>query len=207
MDVNKIHPRCLPILPTVYDESLSYYESVCKLVSKVNELVDFINNIKLDVFEEAKAYTDGEIVALDDRVTQAVKDVQEIEKELSRQYEVFEIETTNKIDGFDKRLVEMSDRINGIVDVVNARTDLAIEQNNAYIFDQIENNILSNINVINYFTGETISVQDMFNYLATLHLENSLTYAVLVTKAITVDYLIGKSLTYTQLVKNGGTLL
>lgn len=207
MDVNKIHPRCLPILPTVYDESLSYYESVCKLVSKVNELVDFINNIKLDIFEEAKAYTDGEIVALEGRVTQAVKDVQEIEKELSRQYEVFEIETTKRIDGFDDRLSEMSDRINGIVGVVNARTDLAIEQNNEYIFDQIENNILSNISVINYFTGETVSVQDMFNYLATLHLENSLTYAVLVTKAITVDYLIGKSLTYTQLVKNGGTLL
>lgn len=207
MDVNKIHPRCLPILPAVYDESLSYYESVCKLVSKVNELVDFINNIKLDIFEEAKAYTDGEIIALEGRVTQAVKDVQEIEKELSRQYEVFEIETTKRIDSFDERLVEMSDRINDIVGVVNARTDLAIEQNNNYIFDQIENNILSNISVVNYFTGETVSVQDMFNYLATLHLENSLTYAVLVTKAITVDYLIGKSLTYTQLIKNGGTLL
>lgn len=207
MDINKVYTRCYPILPTVYDDSLSYYESVCKLVSKVNELVDFINNIKLDIFAESKAYTDSAILALEDRVTQAVKDVQEIEKELLSQYEVFEIETTKRIDGFDNRLSEMSDRINEIVNVVNDRTDLAIKQNNEYIFDQIENNILSNISVINYFTGETISVQDMFNYLATLHLENSLTYAVLVTKAITVDYLIGKSLTYTQLVKNGGTLL
>lgn len=32
-------PYCQKILPLVYDQSLSYYEVVCKLVDKVNELV------------------------------------------------------------------------------------------------------------------------------------------------------------------------
>lgn len=207
MDISKVYTRCYPILPTVYDDSLSYYESVCKLVNKVNELVDFINNIKLDIFAESKAYTDSAILALEGRVTQAVKDVEQIQKDLILQYDNFENQTTMQLNRFDERLIEMSDRINDIVGVVNARTDLAIKQNNEYIFKQIEDNILSNISVINYFTGESVTVQDMFNYLATLHLDNALTYAVLVTKAITVDYLINKNLTYTQLAKNGGTLL
>lgn len=31
------------ILPLTYDDSLSYYEQVCKLTTKMNEIVDFIN--------------------------------------------------------------------------------------------------------------------------------------------------------------------
>lgn len=33
----------LPVLPTVYDESLSYYEQLCKLVNKMNEIINVIN--------------------------------------------------------------------------------------------------------------------------------------------------------------------
>lgn len=31
------------ILPLIYDDSLSYYEQVCKLTTKMNEIIDFIN--------------------------------------------------------------------------------------------------------------------------------------------------------------------
>ena len=30
------------ILPLVYDESLSYYEVLCKVVAKVNEVIEFV---------------------------------------------------------------------------------------------------------------------------------------------------------------------
>ena len=33
-------PYCQKVLPLVYDESLSYYEQVCKLVAKVNEVIE-----------------------------------------------------------------------------------------------------------------------------------------------------------------------
>lgn len=31
------------ILPLAYDDSLSYYENLCKLTSKMNEIIDDIN--------------------------------------------------------------------------------------------------------------------------------------------------------------------
>ena len=37
---------CQKVLPLVYDNSLSYYEAICKLTDKVNELVDIVNNLK-----------------------------------------------------------------------------------------------------------------------------------------------------------------
>ena len=38
-----IIPYSAKILPLTYDDSLSYYEQLCKLTNKMNELVDFVN--------------------------------------------------------------------------------------------------------------------------------------------------------------------
>lgn len=44
---------CVPkILPLVYDESLSYYEVICKLVNKVNEVADSVNAVNLLTFAD-----------------------------------------------------------------------------------------------------------------------------------------------------------
>lgn len=36
--------RCQKILPLLYDDSLTYYENLCKLTSKTNEIIDDIND-------------------------------------------------------------------------------------------------------------------------------------------------------------------
>ena len=38
------HPYCQKILPLTYDDSLSYYEAVCKLTSKMNEIIKAIDD-------------------------------------------------------------------------------------------------------------------------------------------------------------------
>lgn len=42
--VKPIHFWSQKVLPLVYDNSLSYYEVVDKLVEKINEIILFINN-------------------------------------------------------------------------------------------------------------------------------------------------------------------
>lgn len=37
-------PYCQKILPLTYDDSLSYYEAVCKLTSKMNEIIANVND-------------------------------------------------------------------------------------------------------------------------------------------------------------------
>lgn len=41
--VPKIFPHCQKVLPLVYDDSLSYYEVLCKVSQKVNTLIDDVN--------------------------------------------------------------------------------------------------------------------------------------------------------------------
>lgn len=38
-----LYPCCAKIVPLAYDDSLSYYEQVCKLTTKMNEIINFIN--------------------------------------------------------------------------------------------------------------------------------------------------------------------
>lgn len=40
------------VLPLVYDNSLSYYEVLCKLTNKINELVDTVNELETKLNEQ-----------------------------------------------------------------------------------------------------------------------------------------------------------
>lgn len=40
MAISKLKYWCYKVLPLVYDDSLSYYEQLCKVVGKLNEIID-----------------------------------------------------------------------------------------------------------------------------------------------------------------------
>lgn len=75
--INKINVCCQKVLPLVYDESLSYYEVLCKVVQKLNELIKINNNIRdeihkeyIEILESAKAVTEAvaSVTAMRDEV-------------------------------------------------------------------------------------------------------------------------------------------
>lgn len=43
---------CQKVLPLTYDNSLSYYEVLCELTGKINELIDIINETGNTISEE-----------------------------------------------------------------------------------------------------------------------------------------------------------
>lgn len=58
---------CNPILPLVYDDSLSYYETLCRVSQKLNEVIETVNNFYSDLdaivdnkIAEFKKYVDSE---------------------------------------------------------------------------------------------------------------------------------------------------
>ena len=44
-DIEKLRYWCVKILPLVYDNSLSYYETLCKVTQKLNEVIENYNTI------------------------------------------------------------------------------------------------------------------------------------------------------------------
>lgn len=51
---------CHKILPLVYDESLSYYEVLCKTVAKLNEVIEVTNGISDVIDEKVKEYLESD---------------------------------------------------------------------------------------------------------------------------------------------------
>lgn len=96
------------------------------------------------------------------------------------------------------------DIINAVIGV-NQRTDLLLQDMYNRIFSDLSTQ-LSQIKVINYFTGEQISVQDMFNYLAMLHLNDSIDYDTMALRAKTYTQLAALNITFTNLAMHGNTL-
>lgn len=89
---------------------------------------------------------------------------------------------TQRIDDFDQTIK------NDIIGV-NALTDLKIQQNNEYILDEVAKGVV-NVKVINFFTGERVTVQDMFDYLCGLHATDTATVGEVVTANKTVQQMI-----------------
>lgn len=45
------YPYCQKVLPTVYDDSLSYYEVLCKLTNEMNNIIDEFNSTVQKIIE------------------------------------------------------------------------------------------------------------------------------------------------------------
>lgn len=63
-DIQKMKFWCQKVLPLVYDDSLSYYETLCKFLQKLNEVIDLYNNLQ----ETFEGYVDAEILKLKEYV-------------------------------------------------------------------------------------------------------------------------------------------
>lgn len=49
--IEKVRFWCFKVLPLVYDDSLSYYEVLCKMRDKLNDMIDEMNGLD-DVIEQ-----------------------------------------------------------------------------------------------------------------------------------------------------------
>ena len=173
------------------------------LLNKMKELEGRLDGILDEALKLTKEYVDTRLYDYQAQILQIRNEIQAVS---DRTYALSEdlVEQVARLEGL---ISDAERKAESLFIIANNRTDLQIERNNEYIFREIEDNIISNITVINYFTGEHVSVQDMFDYLASLHLQNAITYDGLREKNLTYAELIAKSISYTELVKNGATLL
>lgn len=173
------------------------------LLNKMKELEGRLDGILEEALKLTKEYVDTRLSEYQAQIAQIRNEIQAV---------------SDRTDEISEEMVQQVARLEGLISdaernaeslfiIANNRTDMQIARNNEYIFREIEDNILANITVINYFTGEHTTVQDMFDYLASLHLQNAITYNGLRDKNLTYTELITKSITYTELVKNGNAIL
>lgn len=192
-----------PVLPTVFDDSLSYLEMVSKLYKKLEEVIAEVNEIDQDAIQQALDDMRAEIAKFE---AQIQKQYNALDEKYQKLYEELNTSILDLADTTAASLEELDTKIYNLGESLKDIMDLKIEENNEYIFESIASEIIG-IKVLNYFTGEKVTVQEMFDYLAQLHAADGITVTELITRQKTVDELIALKFTYTQLAQNGKNII
>lgn len=192
-----------PVLPTVFDDSLSYLEMVSKLYYKLEEVIKEVNDIDQDAIEQALNDMRAEILKFEGQVQEQYN---ALDTKFQEQYEELNNSVIDLADSVASSVEELDMKIHNLGESLKDIMDLKIEENNEYIFESIASEIVG-IKVLNYFTGEKVTVQEMFDYLAQLHATDGITVTELITRQKTVNELIALNFTYEQLAKNGKNII
>lgn len=192
-----------PVLPSAFDDSLSYLEMVSKLYKKLEEIITEVNAIDQEAIQAA-------LQAMQNEINRFKGDIliqyNQLDAKYQTKYEELNNAITELADSTADSIQELDIKIYNLGESLKNIMDLKIEKNNEYIFDVIASEIIG-VKVLNYFTGEKISVQEMFNYLAGLHATDGITVTELITKAKTVNQLVALNMTYTQLAMSGKNII
>ena len=192
-----------PVLPTAFDDSLSYLEMVSKLYKKLEEVIAEVNEIDQEAIQQALDDMRAEIAKFE---TQIQKQYNALDEKYQKLYEELNNSILELADTTAASLEELDTKIYNLGESLKDIMDLKIEENNEYIFESIASEIIG-IKVLNYFTGEKVTVQEMFDYLAQLHAMDGITVTELITRQKTVNALIALKFTYTQLAQNGKNII
>lgn len=122
--INKINVFCQKVLPLVYDDSLSYYEVLCKVIQKLNELIKINNNIRDEVHSDYLAVLEGAKV-----VTEAVASVTTIRDEVLTLKQATEQYAHDVVTVYNKTL-EARDTAIAKADIAENSATTAIEKAN-----------------------------------------------------------------------------
>lgn len=183
------------------------------VIKKVQEL-----NVNLDTLEERvkQASIEASKEYIDERLTEVLNDFAELSQEvddlrqyfdeqvatLQGNYNTFVNAVRNELDRMSRRIDDFDQTIKNDIIGVNALTDLKIQQNNTYILDEVARGVV-NVRVINFFTGERVTVQEMFNYLCGLHATDTPTVQEMIDANKTVSELIALGHTVGDWVRYG----
>ncbi len=186
-------------------------------IRKLKELEKRVDDITEDiaeqVYEEAVQYIDEHLADIIAEFNQLKIDVAAEIREIEDDFEGLNQQFIDLAGDFDTLVATVDFKINqirsyidGQIAGVNLRTDAAIAANNDFILGQMEH-FLSQIKVLNFFTGEYVSIQDMFDYLSMLHVNDGIDYADLASRNKTYTELAAYNMTYTDLVLHGNSII
>lgn len=174
-----------------YDSDLGF------LIEKYKELKTTYNNfVSKDEFNKTISNLQQELE----------KELNDTVSELEKNYNVFVDTVNNSIILMNGKIIDLNKKIDDFYISANAYTDTKISQNNEILIEELSKSV-QHYTVINYFTGEKFSIQDMFDYLAQLHIENYLILNELLDKNKTLNELYNLKLTLTQVLVNGKILI
>ena len=158
-----------------------------------------LDTVREGILADAKTYTDTAI-------SEKYDEFQQQYNTLVIQIAQFQTAINNTLKGFQDQFDDYKEYTTAEVQSAKAYTDAAIEQNNAYLLEEITKQSIG-IKVLNPFTGERVPIQNMIDYLADFHMQNAILVNTLVGRNNTVNQMKAYNASCTDLSVNGATIV
>ena len=176
------------------------------ILETVSNLEKRVDNLKTEFLEQANKYTDEKFAEFKNDLAELEQELNIVVGELQKQYSEFTRVINAKIQFIQNDIDDLNQKIDAEIIGANEYTNQAIIQNNDYLIEKLSET-LGSLLVINFFTGEKITIQEMFDTLAKLHIQDPLTYTEYAEKNITNENLSLLNISYTDLVLKGKQLI
>lgn len=169
---------------------------VLKEVKRVSEAVD---KWSTEVLDAAKAYTDEKVAAEAERSNQANL---ELKQSVETAIRDFQNVVNGALTGFQEQLKQQDAEIDANLVAARGYTNAQIAQNNEFLMEEISKGLID-LKVLNLFTGQYVTVQEMFDYLSAFHLTGAISVAQIGNAQRTVNTVVGYKASCTDIVVNG----
>lgn len=187
------------------------------ILQKIKEYEGRLDGIVEEAVARANTYTDQQIAQfridfnhlvaqVEQEVADMLSTVDNAIDRLTKEQQDFIETATTQINAINERLNALEESISASVDGMRAYTNQAILNNNQMLFDYIESALID-VHVVDYFTGQKVTIQEMFDKLAQFHLQSPLTYKQFAGKEITYTALSELNATYADIISNAGGLI
>ena len=188
------------------------------VIETINKVDTDLSGIREDCERIAREAAQEVADALIIQVDQKISDLTGVVNGLVADYTAFKRDVNDEIAAYitviDGKIADMIAQIAGFKTYIDTKvqasdnlTDIKIAHNNAYIFDVITHELVPQLTVRNYFSGELVSIQDMFNTLAQLHVTDGIDYQTLTSRNKTYAEVAALNITYEDLLMHGNSLI
>ena len=158
-----------------------------------------LDTIREGILADSKEYTDAAIAEKYDEFQQQYNQV-------IIQIDQFQSAVNNTLKGFQEQFDDYKEYTTAEVLSAKAYTDVAIEQNNEYLLEEITKQSIG-IKVLNPFTGERVPIQNMIDYLSDFHMQNAILVNTLIGRNNTVNQMKAYNASCSDLSVNGATIV
>ena len=188
------------------------------VIQTINKVDTDLSGIRKDCERIAREAAQEVADALILQVDQKISDLTGVVNNLINDYTAFKRDVNDEMTAYitviDGKIADMIAQIAGFKTYIDTKvqasdnlTDIKIAHNNAYIFDVITHELVPQLTVRNYFSGELVSIQDMFNTLAQLHVTDGIDYQTLASRNKTYAEVAALNITYEDLLMHGNSLI
>ena len=188
------------------------------VIQTINKVDTDLSGIREDCERIAREAAQEVADALILQVDQKISDLTGTVNNLIADYTAFKKDVNDAMSAYitviDGKIADMVTQIAGFKTYIDTKvqasdnlTDIKIAHNNAYIFDVITHELVPQLTVRNYFSGDLVSIQDMFNTLAQLHVTDGIDYDTLTLRNKTYAEVDALNITYEDLLMHGNSLI